>query len=124
MNTAISLFLQSEGRHSLLLLLQNGGGPSLVFTFVPFILIFLAYQFLIAKPQRETKRAHEDMLKNLKKDDKIITTGGIYGTVREVNEKEGVVQVRIADSVVINVSRSAIAALQEPKRESKESEKK
>lgn len=88
---------------------------------LPIVFIFILYQFLIAKPQRETRQAHEEMLKNLKNGDKIITTGGIYGTVKEVKEK--VVQVRIAEDVTINVARNAIASLQEPIN-TKESEKK
>jgi preprotein translocase subunit YajC len=113
MNTALIFFL------------QGGGGPNLLVTLLPFIVIFIIYQFLIAKPQKQRQQALEEMLKNLKAGDKIITTGGIYGTVTEVNDKEGVVQVRIAESVKINVARNAIASLQEPKKETaKESEKK
>ncbi|MEW6730904.1 MAG: preprotein translocase subunit YajC [Acidobacteriota bacterium] len=90
----------------------------------PLIMLFILYQFMIVRPQRTRQRAHDEMLKNLKNGDKIITTGGIYGTVTDIGDKD-VVQVRIADSVKINLSRSAIAALQEIKKEtSKESEKK
>lgn len=114
MKAAIIFFLQG-----------SANGPGIISMLLPFLIIIVLYQFMIAKPQRERQRAHDEMLKNLKNGDKIITTGGIYGTVTEVNDKEGIVQVRIADAVKINVSRNAIAALQEPKKEiPKESEKK
>lgn len=107
-----------------LFFLQSGGSPSILITLLPFVIIFVLYQFLIAKPQKENQKARDEMLNNLKKDDKIITSGGIYGTVTDILQKEGVVQVRIANAVVINVARNAIASLQEPKKETKESDQK
>lgn len=104
--------------------LQGGGLDGLLALLPPFIMIFVFYHFMIVRPQRARQRAHDEMLQNLKVGDKIITTGGIYGTVTEINGQ--VLQVRIADTVKVNISRNAVSALQEqPKKEiSKESDKK
>jgi preprotein translocase subunit YajC len=102
---------------------QGGGFEGIIAMLPPLIILLVLYQFMIVRPQRARQRAHDDMLKSLKNGDKIITTGGIYGTVTDVNDQ--VVQVRISESVKINVSRNAVAALQEQKKEiPKESEKK
>lgn len=102
---------------------QGGIGSTLVLL-MPMVFIIILYQFMIAKPQREQRRIHEEMLKNLKTGDKVITNSGIYGTVTELSEKEPeIVQLRIAEAVKINIARNAISALQEAKT-TKESEKK
>ena len=102
---------------------QGGIGSTLVLL-MPMVFIIILYQFMIAKPQREQRRIHEEMLKNLKTGDKVVTNSGIYGTVTELSEKEPeIVQLRIAEAVKINIARNAISALQEAKT-TKESEKK
>jgi preprotein translocase subunit YajC len=114
MNFLVVLFLQGA---------QGGVGSTLVLL-MPMVVIIILYQFMIAKPQREQRRIHEEMLKNLKPGDKVITSGGIYGTVTELNSKDSeVVQLRIAEAVKINIARNAISALQEAKT-AKESENK
>jgi preprotein translocase subunit YajC len=77
---------------------------------VPFVLIFVVFYFLLIAPARKKQKAHQDMLGELKAGDKIITNGGIHGTV--VGVTDAVVQVRIADQVKIEISKSAIAAMQ------------
>lgn len=101
--------------------MQGSGLDGILAILPPFIMIFIFYHFLIVRPQRARQRAHEEMLRNLKVGDKIITSGGIYGTITDINDQ--VVQVRIADTVKINIRRDAISSLQEPKN-SKESDKK
>jgi len=114
MNLLVMFFLQGA---------QGGIGSTLVLL-MPMVFIIILYQFMIAKPQREQRRIHEEMLKNLKTGDKVITNSGIYGTVTELSEKEPeIVQLRIAEAVKINIARNAISALQEAKT-TKESEKK
>jgi preprotein translocase subunit YajC len=113
MYTAVFFFLQDGG----------GGFGTIIAMLPPLIILLALYQFMIVRPQKARQRAHDDMLNSLKNGDKIITTGGIYGTVTDVNDQ--VVQLRISESVKINVSRNAVAALQESKKEiPKESEKK
>jgi len=78
--------------------------------FVPYILIFVVFYFLLIAPARKKQKKHSEMLDGLKNGDRVITNGGIHGTV--VGLADGVIQLRIADQVKIEVSRSAVAALQ------------
>jgi len=92
----------------------NGGGGSLIVSFLPMIIIFLIFFLLVIRPQQKRQRQaqadRDQMLKAIKPGDKVITTGGIYGTIVAV--KEDTVQLRIAQSVSIEVLRSSIAGLQ------------
>jgi len=78
----------------------------------PFVLIFLIFYFLLIAPARRKQKKHAEMLGNLKNGDRIITQGGMYGTVVGVGET--VIQVRIADKVKIDVAKHAISGLQAP----------
>jgi len=88
----------------------EGQQNSLVY-FIPYILIFVVFYFLLIAPARRKQKRHGEMLENLKNGDKVITNGGIHGTV--VGVADGVVQVRIADQVKIEVSKQAVAALKD-----------
>ncbi|HKP12170.1 MAG TPA: preprotein translocase subunit YajC [Blastocatellia bacterium] len=100
--------------HPLFLLQQPGGG--LLGAFLPMILIFGIFYFLVIRPQQKRQRQQqterEVMLKALKAGDKVITTGGIYGTIVSVKEKDDTVVLRIAQAVTIEMLRSAIAGPQ------------
>ena len=112
---------------AIVLFFQIGGGPSPIMSLLPIGIIIFVFYFMVVRPQKaqqqEQQRAREDMLTNLKVGDKVVTTGGIYGSITELNDKEPVVQIRIADAVKINVARSAITGLQEPKNSLPESKK-
>ncbi|WP_448874364.1 preprotein translocase subunit YajC [Desulfobulbus propionicus] len=75
--------------------------------FVPLILIFIVFYFLLIRPQQKKAKEHQNYLANLKKGDKVITGGGIYGQIAGLTDK--VVTLEIAENVRIKVSRSAIA---------------
>jgi preprotein translocase subunit YajC len=96
--------------------LQGGGAGGGLIGLLPFILIFVIFYFLLIRPQqqRQKKAAQErnEMLKALKAGDKIVTTGGIYGTIVAVREKDDTVLLRIAQSVSVEAERSSIARLQ------------
>lgn len=88
---------------------------------LPFILIFVIFYFLLIRPQqkkqREAQQEREAMLRALKAGDKVVTTGGIYGTIVAVRDKDNTVQLRIAQSVSVEAERSAIARLQTSEKE-------
>jgi len=86
------------------------GGQSLLMTFLPMILIFVVFYFLLIAPARKKQKKHSELLESLKNGDRVITNGGIHGTV--VGVTDVVVQVRIAEKIKIDVSRHAIAGLQ------------
>lgn len=76
---------------------------------VPLIIIMVIFYFLLIRPQQKRAKEHRNMVEALKKGDKVLTNGGIYGTVIDV--KEGFLKVEIADNVRVKIQREAIAAL-------------
>ena len=95
----------------LLLLLQGAGGFGFL---IPMLLVFGVFYLLLIRPQQKKQRLaqkeREEMLGALKSGDKVVTSGGIYGTIVAV--KDTTVQLRIAQSVSVEVLRTAIAGPQ------------
>lgn len=82
----------------------QGGG--LISTLIMFGAIFLIFYFMIIRPQQKRAKEREKMLESLEKGDKVITTGGIYGTISGIEDKTVLLQ--IADNVKIKLDKSAI----------------
>ena len=78
-----------------------------ILTLVPFVLIFIIFQFLIFRPQKKKEQEHLKMLERLTKNDEIVTSGGIHGTV--VNVKDKTVVIRIDENVKMEIEKSCIA---------------
>ena len=85
--------------------------------FIPLVLVWLVFYFLVFRPQNEKQKKLKDMLKNLKKNDEIITTGGIHGTI--VNIKDTTVVVRVDDHARIEVERDAVVTVKKSDNEIK-----
>lgn len=89
---------------------QQGGGPKeMLMSLAPFILIFGIMYFLLIRPQQKKQKEHEAMLSRVKAGDRVLTNGGMYGTVTAVTEKT--LQVRVADNVVVELARGAVTAV-------------
>ena len=84
---------------------QQAANPMV--SFLPLILIFGVFYFLLRRPQQKQKKDHEEMVKNLAKNDEVITSGGIHGTI--VNVKETSVVLRVDDSAKMEIEKYAIA---------------
>lgn len=82
---------------------------------VPMLLIFVVMYFMLIRPQMKQQKDLARMQSVLKKNDEVVTAGGIHGTV--VNVKEGVVTLRVDDNVRIDVDKSAVARLVKEGRE-------
>ncbi len=82
-------------------------GPSTFASFIPMILIFVVFYFLLIRPQQKKARLQQDFLGALKKGDEVISGGGIYGKITGLTDT--VATLEIADGVRIKVSRSAIS---------------
>ncbi|MCA9398716.1 MAG: preprotein translocase subunit YajC [Candidatus Omnitrophica bacterium] len=76
---------------------------------VPYLLIFLIFYFLIIKPQQKKQKEQKEMLQNLKKNQQVVTAGGIHGTIVSVKEKT--VVVRVDDSVKIEFDKESVSAV-------------
>ena len=85
---------------------QSAGGFS---SFIPLILMFVIFYFLLIRPQQKKSKEHREMISNIKKGDRIVTSGGIHGDVTHVGETT--MTLKIADKVRIKLARSNVAAL-------------
>ena len=81
-----------------------------IIQFVPLILIFIVFYFLLIKPQKAKEKEHAKMLDNLKKNDEVVTTGGIHGTI--VNIKDKTLTLRIDENVKVEIEKNCIAYIQ------------
>ena len=106
---------------------QGGDGAATsnpLMTFLPFVAIIAIFYFLIIRPQNKKQKETQKMLSQLKKGDKIVTIGGIHGTIQTV--KEQTIIVKVDDDTKLEFSRSAISsvvtAAKEDKSENKEIE--
>jgi len=92
---------------------QNSFSPA---SFVPLILIFVIFYFLIIRPQTKKMKEHELMVKNLKLGNKVITSSGIVGVVRQIHEKENQIELEIAKDVIITILRNSISEVEKPEK--------
>jgi len=74
---------------------------------VPLVLIFVIFYFLLIRPQKKKEKEQKNMLSNLNKNDEVVTTGGIHGTI--VNVKEKTVTLRIDDNVKLELEKNCVA---------------
>ena len=87
----------------------DGGGGGLVSTIIMFGAIFLIFYFMIIRPQQKRAKERDKLLANIEKGDKIITSGGIHGTIAGIEEKTVLIQ--ISDNVKLKFERSAISSV-------------
>ena len=87
--------------------------------FIPLILIFIIFYFFLIRPQQKKVKEHKIMVENLKRGDKVITSGGIVGTVERIIENDRA-EILIADNVKVEVIKStgvqALISGTEPKK--------
>jgi preprotein translocase subunit YajC len=101
---------------TIVLALQSSSQGSGLTLFLPLIVIMVIFYFLMILPAQRRQKKVAEMLKNLKNGDKVITNGGIYGTI--VGLESDSVQLRISEQVKIKIARSAISGLQPDAKES------
>ncbi len=97
---------------------QGGGGLEALF---PLVLIFVVFYFLLIRPQQKKAKQHKGMLESIRRGDKVVTGGGIVGTVAKVID-DTMVSVEIADGIKVKVQRSLISGVlskTEPVKETK-----
>ena len=95
-----------------LALLQTSGGSGIVSALgpvIPLLIIFGVFYFLVIAPANKQRKKTQEMLSSLKKGDRVLTTGGIYGTVQGV--EPDAVYLKIAENVKVKVARSAISGV-------------
>lgn len=95
---------------TIVLALQSSSQTSGFTLFLPLIVIMVIFYFLMILPAQRRQKKVAEMLKNLKNGDKVITNGGLFGTIVGLDSDS--VQLRVADQVKIKVARSAISGMQ------------
>ncbi len=89
--------------------------------FIPLILMFVIFYFLLIRPQQKRTKEHRQMISNLKKGDRIITSGGLHGRITGMDEST--LTVEIADKVRVKVARGNVANLAQPAAQSQPEKK-
>lgn len=83
--------------------------PNTIASFLPIIFIFGIFYLLLIRPQQKKQKDHDKMISELKKNDEVVTNGGIHGTV--VNVKESTLILKIDENVKIEMNKNAVAYL-------------
>jgi preprotein translocase subunit YajC len=86
-----------------------GSAQNPLLSLAPVLLIFVIFYFLLIRPQKKTQDEHKKMVASLKKNDEVITSGGIHGTI--VNVKDHTLMLRVDDNVKIEVQKNSISHL-------------
>jgi preprotein translocase subunit YajC len=84
----------------------EGGGGGFA-GLIPLLLMFVVFYFILIRPQQKTAKKHQEFVKNLKMGERVVTSGGLHGTVTGLTETT--VTLEIADKVRVKVTRSAVA---------------
>jgi preprotein translocase subunit YajC len=88
--------------------LFGGGSTDMITSLLPFILIFVIMYFLILRPQQKRVKSHAEMVKNVRKGDTVITSGGLIGRVTKVVDDDQV-EIEVADGVRVRQMRSMVS---------------
>lgn len=86
----------------------GAGGSDMLMSLLPFLLIFVIMYFLILRPQQKKVKQHQELVKNLRRGDTVITSGGLVGKVTKVVDEEQI-EVEIADGVRIRQMRQMVS---------------
>ncbi|MCX5699968.1 MAG: preprotein translocase subunit YajC [Candidatus Omnitrophica bacterium] len=83
-----------------------------IMNLVPLILIFVIFYFMLIRPQKQREKEQKKMLGSLSKNDEVVTTSGIHGTI--VNLKDKTITLRIDDNVKVEMERNCVAFIKKP----------
>jgi preprotein translocase subunit YajC len=89
----------------------TASSTSSIWTFLPIILMFLVLYFLLIRPQQKRQKTRSGMLNTLKKGDKVVTIGGLHGTIMEMDEEANTIVLRVNDTTKLTFDRSSINAI-------------
>ena len=92
---------------------QEAARPSGWMQIIPLILIFVVFWFILIWPQQRRQKQHRKMIESLKKGDRIVTIGGIYGTVTYIGENT--IFIKVDDNTKLEISKGAVASIVERK---------
>ncbi len=85
------------------------GGSDMFLQLLPFVLIFVIMYFLILRPQQRRVKQHQEMVKNVRRGDTVVTSGGLVAKVTKVVDDEDQIEIELADGVRVRQMRSMVA---------------
>jgi len=88
---------------------QNTGGGDPFLSFLPLIVIFVVFYFILIRPQTKKQKEHQEMINALEVGNEVVTAGGILGKIQEMNENY--VNLEISENVTIKIQRQTISSL-------------
>jgi len=94
---------------------EQAANPLVQLPIIPYLLIFLIFYFLVIKPQRKKQKEQKNTIANLKKNDAVVTSGGIHGTIVLVKDKS--VVIRVDDNVRIEFDKESVSTVIKSKSE-------
>ena len=83
--------------------------PSPILQFLPLVFLFVIFYFLMIRPQQQRQKVHANLLKNLEKNDEVVTSGGVHATVVSLGDKT--VMIRIAENVKVEIDKASISTV-------------
>ncbi|GDX35513.1 hypothetical protein LBMAG18_00240 [Alphaproteobacteria bacterium] len=86
-------------------------------SFIPLILIFVVFYFLIIRPQNKKIKEHQEFVNNLKIGSKVITNSGIIGVIREIDKKTNIIDIEIAPNIIVKMLKNYVTEFSEKKDE-------
>jgi preprotein translocase subunit YajC len=89
----------------------EGGGSSTIYMVAFLVLIFAMFYFLMIRPQRKRQKEHQQMMEELRKGDRVITAGGIYGVIESVSEDS--IVIKVESGTTIRLAKSSVALKRE-----------
>ena len=92
--------------NTFLLLFQDAGAGSLLWTLLPFVFIFGIFYFLVILPQKKQRQQLQDMIGQLKINDEVVTNGGVIGKIKEIKDTSFIIQ--SAEKSFLEIGKSAI----------------
>ena len=91
---------------SFLLLFQDAGGGSIIWSLLPFVFIFGIFYFLVILPQKKQKQQLQEMITQLKINDEIVTNGGVIGKIKEIKDTSFIIQ--SAEKSFLEIGKAAV----------------
>ncbi|ABB23047.1 preprotein translocase subunit YajC [Pelodictyon luteolum] len=91
---------------------QGGPAPNPLVQLVPLVLIFVVFYFFMIRPQQKKQKDREKVLESLKRGDRVVTIGGIHGTVAGIDTEKKTVLVQVSENTKIKFDRSAVANIE------------
>ena len=92
--------------NNFLLVFQDAGGTSLIWTLMPFVLIFAIFYFLVILPQKKQRTQLQELIAGLKINDEVVTNGGLIGTIKEIRDNSFIIQ--SAEKSFLEVGKQAV----------------